>query len=151
MENQNSNLGLNLPSNPPVNGATPFNQFSPYLPPPKPTQVAEPTVLEQGWELLQGKKVVEISIWLILLILFVPSSMAVASWNAVPGDMTYSWKVGLEKGLLVVLKPSKTLQTSTQVAITQRRFTEASKMLKGDQGQLGLKNLTDQVQTTSDS
>lgn len=115
METQNSNLGLNLPSNPPASGTNPFNQFSPYLQPPKPTQVAEPTAWEQCWEFLNSKKVTEVSIWLILLILFVPSGMAVASWNAVPGDMTYGWKISLEKGLLIVLKPSKNLQTSTQV------------------------------------
>ena len=150
MENQNSNLGLNLPTNPP-NGATPFNQFSPYLPPPKPTAIEEPTFLECCSNFLNSKKVIEVAIWLVLMILLIPSGMAVASWNAVPGDFTYSWKTGLEKGLLLVLRPSKTLQTSTQVALTQRRYAEAAKLLKGDQAQLGLKNLSEQVETTSDS
>ncbi len=150
METGNQNIGLNLPANPP-NGATPFNQFSPYLPPPKPTEVAEPTLWERCSEFLNSKKVIETAIWLTLMVLFVPSGMAVASWNAVPGDLTYSWKTGLEKGLLLVLKPSKTLQTSTQVALTQRRFEEVSKMLQENEAQVGLKNLSDQVETTSNS
>lgn len=152
MENSNSNLGLNLPVNPPVSpNGTQFNQYSPYLPPPKPTQVAEATPWEQFLEVINSKKLTEIAIWLVLLVLFVPSGMAVASWNAVPGDYTYSWKISLEKGLLLVLKPSKTLQTSTQVVLTQRRFSEASKMLSGDKADVGLKNLTEQVHTTSQS
>lgn len=150
MENQNSNLGLNLPT-PPPNGASPLSQFSPYLPPVKPTTVEEPGLWESCGEFLNSKKFTETTIWLVLLVLFVPSGMAVASWNAVPGDFTYSWKTGLEKSLLLVLKPSKTLQTSTQVALTQRRYAEAAKLLRGDQAQLGLRNLSEQVETTSDS
>ena len=39
------------------------------------------------------KKSMDILIWALLLFLITPSGMALASWNAVPGDATYQWKV----------------------------------------------------------
>jgi hypothetical protein len=111
---------------------------------------------EESWwdrivQALSSRKIAEVSLWLLLLVLFVPSSMALASWNAVPGDPTYSWKIGLEKALLVVLKPSKKFESKTHVALTKRRFEEATKVLEGNYAQEGLTGLSEQVTTTTSS
>jgi archaellum component FlaG (FlaF/FlaG flagellin family) len=53
----------------------------------------------------------------LILILFVPAILILASWNAVPGDSTYSIKVGLEKAILGVT-PSDNLKTALEIKFT---------------------------------
>lgn len=64
----------------------------------------------------------------IILILFIPSGLILASWNAVPGDSTYSIKVGLEKAILGIT-PSDNLKTTLEIKYTERRFSEVEKLI----------------------
>ena len=67
----------------------------------------------------------------LILILFVPAILILASWNAVPGDSTYSIKVGLEKAILGVT-PSDNLKTALEIKYTERRFTEVEKIISNN-------------------
>lgn len=95
------------------------------------------------------KKSFDVLIWAILLFLITPSGMALASWNAVPGDATYSWKLSLEKVLIAILSPSDKLQSATQVKITERRFNEFEQIVESEYAIEGLKNLNEQIVVTT--
>lgn len=95
------------------------------------------------------KKSMDVLIWAFLLFLITPSGMALASWNAVPGDNTYAWKLSLEKALLLVLSPSDKLQSSTQVKLAERRFGEMEQVLDSQYAVEGLDNLNKQLAATS--
>lgn len=95
------------------------------------------------------KKITNILIWSLLLFLITPSTMALASWNAVPGDKTYSWKLSLEKTLLLFMSPSSKLQSATQVKIAERRFSELEQTLSGEYAFESLDNLEKQLKTTT--
>ncbi len=95
------------------------------------------------------KKSMDILIWAFLLFLITPSGMALASWNAVPGDSTYAWKLSLERVLLAVLSPSDKLQSSTQVKLAERRFGEMEQVLDSQYAVEGLDNLNKQLAATS--
>lgn len=95
------------------------------------------------------KKSLDVLIWAILLFLITPSGMALASWNAVPGDATYSWKLSLEKVLIAILSPSDKLQSATQVKITERRFNEFEQIVESEYAIEGLKNLNEQIVVTT--
>lgn len=84
-------------------------------------------------------------VWALLFFLMAPSTMALASWNAVPGDFTYSWKLSLEKVTLVALSPFSKLQSETQMKITERRMAEVNQVIYGDYAVEGLQNLNQQV------
>ena len=77
--------------------------------------------------------------------------MALASWNAVPGDSTYSWKIALENALLFVLSPSEKLQTSTHVKLTERRFGELQTILSRNDEEVteGFSNFSEQMRLTT--
>lgn len=95
------------------------------------------------------KKSLDIFIWAVLLFLITPSGMALASWNAVPGDATYSWKLSLEKILIAILSPSDKLQSTTQVKIAERRFNEFEQIVESEYAIEGLKNLNEQIAVTT--
>lgn len=95
------------------------------------------------------KKITDIFIWALLLFLITPSGMALASWNAVPGDATYPWKLSLEKALLLFMSPSSKLASTTQVKITERRFSELEQTLSGAYAFESLDNLEKQMETTT--
>lgn len=95
------------------------------------------------------KKTMDVLIWALLLFLITPSGMALASWNAIPGDPTYAWKLSLEKVFLKVLSPSDKLQSTTQVKIAERRFDEAERVLDSEYAVEGLDNLNKQLAATS--
>lgn len=95
------------------------------------------------------KKSLDVLVWALLLFLITPSGMALASWNAVPGDYTYAWKLSLEKVLLWALSPSDTLQSSTQVKIAERRFSEVEQVLDSEYAVESLDNLNKQLNVTT--
>lgn len=95
-------------------------------------------------------KRLNIFLWVLFFSLMAPSGMALASWNAVPGDATYSWKIGMENVLLAVL-PSNKLKSSTNSKLTERRLGEVTKVLSGSHAQEGLHNLSAQIITTKES
>jgi hypothetical protein len=95
------------------------------------------------------KKSMDVLIWAVLLFLITPSGMALASWNAVPGDFTYAWKLSLEKVLLMVMSPSDKLRSSTQIKIAERRFGEVEQVMSSEYAVEGLDNLNKQLAVTS--
>lgn len=95
------------------------------------------------------KKYLDILVWALLLFLITPSGMALASWNAVPGDSTYAWKLSLEQVLLKVLSPSDKLQSATQVKIAERRFNEFQKVATSQYAAEGIVQLNQQLAVTT--
>lgn len=91
-----------------------------------------------------------IFLWVIFFSLMAPSGMALASWNAVPGDATYAWKTSMEHILITVL-PSDQLKSATHTRLTQRRLGEVSKVLSGTHAREGLDNLSSQIVLTQAS
>jgi len=67
-------------------------------------------------------------VWWILVLLAVPTTLILVSWNAVPGDSTYKIKIGLEQ-LLLNIVPTADAKTSLNIKYTERRFTEVEKVL----------------------
>lgn len=67
-------------------------------------------------------------VWWILVLLAVPTTLILVSWNAVPGDSTYKIKIGLEQ-LLLNIVPSADAKSSLNIKYTERRFTEVEKVL----------------------
>lgn len=95
------------------------------------------------------KKITNIIIWALLLFLITPTTMALASWNSVPGDATYPWKLSLEKVLLMFMSPSGKLASTTQVKIAERRFGELEQTLSGEYAFESLDNLEKQLDATT--
>lgn len=92
-----------------------------------------------------------IFLWIVFFTLMAPSGMALASWNAVPGDNTYGIKLAMEKALLLVISPSSQLQSTTNFKLTERRMGEATKVLSGVHAKESLDNLTMQIEATRKS
>lgn len=84
--------------------------------------------------------------------LAVPSTLILASWNAVPGDSTYKLKVGLEKTMLGVA-PSQNLKSTLEIKYTERRFDEVQKVLSTDSNYIGesLDNFNNQLIVSQNS
>ena len=92
----------------------------------------------------------------LILILFVPATLILASWNAVPGDSIYSVKVGLEKTILGIT-PSDNLKTTLEIKYTERRFSEVEKIISSNTNKQeenlneSLANLTNQAIASKNS
>jgi len=95
------------------------------------------------------KKPIDVLIWAVLLFLITPSTMVLASWNAVPGDTAYTWKLSLEQICLKVLSPSDKLQSTTQVKIAERRYGEVAQVLSSEYAVESLNNLNTQLSVTT--
>lgn len=92
-----------------------------------------------------------ILLWVVFFVLLAPSGMALASWNALPGDATYDMKISLEKVLLFALSPSNELQSTTNSKLTERRLGEVTRVLSGVHARESLDNLKMQIDSTRDS
>lgn len=92
-----------------------------------------------------------IFLWVIFFTLMAPSGMALASWNAVPGDSTYGMKLAMEKVLLLAISPSSELQSTTNFKLTERRMGEVTKVLSGVHAKESLDNLSMQIEATRKS
>jgi len=92
----------------------------------------------------------------LILILFIPVTLILASWNAVPGDSIYSVKVGLEKAILGIT-PSDNLKTTLEIRYTERRFSEVEKIISSNTNKQdenlneSLTNLTNQAIASKNS
>lgn len=94
------------------------------------------------------KKFLDALVWGFLLVFAVPTVMIVASWNSLPGDPMYGVKLGLERTLLVLVSPSYTAKGTLEMKYTERRFSEAKRLLADKASVAGLVYLDDQVTTT---
>lgn len=95
-------------------------------------------------------KTVNTVLWVILFLFLLPSSLAVASWNSLPGSRLFTTKLFMEQAL-VVLIPSASAKGNLQIAYTERRFTEANRMLADQSSVEGLAYLDTQVNTTKNA
>lgn len=87
-------------------------------------------------------------LWSALLLLFGPTVMIVASWNALPGDNLYGVKLVLERTALAVASPSYATSGTLQIKYTERRFAEAKQLLASKQSIQGLPYLEQQIAET---
>lgn len=86
--------------------------------------------------------------WFILIVLSIPSTLIVLSWNALPGDPLYSIKRELEGVVLAVVSPSYELSVKLNVKYSDRRFSEAKALLSEKHSIVGLTYFEQQLQTT---
>lgn len=74
--------------------------------------------------ILTPKKIVSITFTVIILLLALPASAILASWNSLPGDILYPVKRGLEKTALAIT-PNSLLEAKLHFAFLDRRAKEA--------------------------
>lgn len=88
-----------------------------------------------------------LSLW-IAVVLAIPTSLILVTWNTLPGQTLYPVKRGLEEGprLAFHLAGSKTA-ADYEVYLADRRFSEAITLVKSD-NTLGLTELTSSLKTT---
>lgn len=94
------------------------------------------------------KKIFDSLTWLFLVVFFLPTTLIVASWNSLPGDSLYSVKLGLESTLLFFARPSYAASSKLSVKYTERRFSEARRLLSDKASVEGLPYLERQVAAT---
>jgi hypothetical protein len=92
-------------------------------------------------------KTVNTIVWVALFLFLLPSSLAVASWNSLPGTTLFTTKLFMEQALAFVV-PTAQAKGDLQIMYTERRFTEAKHMIVGNSSAKGLSYLDDQVQVT---
>lgn len=83
-------------------------------------------------------------LWVILFLFLVPSSLAVASWNSLPGTRLFTTKLFMEQAL-AFLVPSAQAKGNLQIAYAERRFSEADRMLADQASVEGLPYLNSQI------
>lgn len=88
--------------------------------------------------------------WGFLVVFVALTIMIIASWNSLPGDPLYGVKLGLEQALFVLVSPSYAAQGDLSVKYTQRRFSEAKRLLEDKGSVEGLRYLDKQITTTRD-
>lgn len=86
--------------------------------------------------------------WAFLIVFSIPSVLIVASWNSLPGEALYTVKLGLEQSLLFVASPSVQAKESLQIHYTERRLSDAKRMLSEKHSVEGLPYLSYQVTST---
>ena len=91
------------------------------------------------------KNILDKIIWIGLFVLFVPTSLVIASWNSLPGQLLFPVKLGLERTLLVLVSPSYEVSGELQIKYTERRFAEAQRLLADQNSVSGLPYLEQQV------
>src|SRR5258706_15313391 len=95
-------------------------------------------------------KTVNTILWVILFIFLLPSSLAIASWNSLPGSDLYAVKLAMEQALVFVT-PSVQAKGDLQIAYTERRFSDAKRLLADQASVQGLSYLDTQVVTTKNA
>lgn len=85
----------------------------------------------------------------IAIIFFVPAALILASWNALPGDTLYSTKTAFEKVALAITIKTP-LSTMLSLNFTDRRFSEANRLLAKDGSTLGYTLLVTQATQSKD-
>lgn len=95
--------------------------------------------------------VIDKVLWGTLFLLFGPSVMIVASWNALPGDNLYGVKLTLEKAALAIASPSYATTGNLQMKYTERRYAEAKQLLASKQSIAGLPYLQQQIAQTKNT
>lgn len=79
----------------------------------------------------------------------VPSFLILISWNALPGDRLYSLKTGLED-ITLTLTLKTPLSSKLSVKYTDRRFSEASRLLSKKGSSIGYNLLVSEANQSKD-
>lgn len=82
---------------------------------------------------------------LLVFLLAIPTILILISWNALPGDALYGIKTGLEDAVLV-LTARTPLASKFSVQFTERRFSEANKLLSTQGSTIGFALLVEEVE-----
>jgi hypothetical protein len=77
----------------------------------------------------------------------IPTILILASWNAIPGESLYSIKTGLED-VVLTLTINTPLASAFSVNFTDRRYTEATKLLAKEGSSVGYELLVAEAQQT---
>lgn len=80
-----------------------------------------------------------------MLLFLIPSGLAVASWNDVPGNRLYGVKIAMENTVLA-LAPTSQAKGELQIAFTNQRFSEATTLLNNSASPDGLAYFTEQAE-----
>lgn len=83
------------------------------------------------------------------LVLAAPTVLILASWNALPGDSLYPFKKGLETITLVATSATP-LAPKFSVQFTDRRFSEANKLLATQGSTVGFALLAQEARATKE-
>lgn len=92
-------------------------------------------------------KIIGIIALILMLILLPPAALAMASQDAVPGDMTYPVKRTLEDVILAVASVNPITKAYFSVAQSQRRFKETITLI--DKGQSATESLDELIAQTT--
>src|SRR5690348_4383980 len=95
-------------------------------------------------------KVVNTIIWVVLFILLLPSSLAIASWNSLLGSHLFSVKLSMKQSFVIVIHGAQS-KGDLQIAYTERRFSEAKRLLSDQTSVTGLSYLNSQVAVTKNA
>ena len=87
-------------------------------------------------------------LWGTPLVLFGPSTMIVASWNALPGDRMYGIKLALGKNCPSHRQSLLCHKRQSQIKYTERRYAEAKQLMASKQSIQGLPYLEQQIAQT---
>ena len=94
-------------------------------------------------------KVVNFLVTFLGIYFSVPVLLILTSWNALPGQKLYNVKTSLED--LVLLLTAKTpLSSRLSVSFTERRFSEADKLLSSEGSIVGFELLVAEAETSRD-
>lgn len=92
----------------------------------------------------QTRETINNIIWVVLFLLLIPSSLAVASWNSLPGSGLFRIKLTMEEAL-VALAPTEETKGNLGQMFTERRVNEATRLLADRGSGEGLSYLNAQV------
>lgn len=90
-------------------------------------------------------------ILVLMILLFPPTALALISNNAVPGDVMYPVKRGLERGILAVVSINPNTKALFTVERSNRRFTEAIVLISSSKNEEAADTLDELVKYTKDA
>lgn len=99
----------------------------------------------------QARSFVDSFIWGFLIVFFVPTTLVVASWKAIPGDVFFPVKIAVENVALAIVSPSARTSGSLKILYTERRLGEAQTLMAMKQSVTGLAYFETQMQETKQS
>lgn len=90
-------------------------------------------------------------ILVLMILLFPPTALALISNNAVPGDITYPIKRGLEVGILKITSVNSTSKVWFTTERSNRRFIEATTLISAKKEEEAIKSLNELVIQTKEA
>ena len=94
-------------------------------------------------------KILSIIIWIFIAVLSVPTVLVLVSWNSLPEDAFYPTKIAMESFLLRAVSVIPVLAGQLEMKYSDRRFTEAEKMILDKKNSAGLEQFLQQVRSAN--